>query len=716
MTLNKNAKVLSTSAFFATLFLLSTQPALAKLELDGMFNDHMVVQSNQPLTIWGIGTPGDSVGCKIGERKGIAKVSPKGEWKMTLEPLVPGGPYELVAVSSHDKLTLRDVYAGEVWLCSGQYNMAAKVKDADKPEDLPAQVDPRIRFVQVPTRIAVTPQKDFNAEWTIVDSSMVANLPSLPFHFANKLNKELNVAVGIIVCAANGSPIEAWMSREAFSTFPEGKDVIPRIEQQYYRAARAVMGKSGSSSASPGASSATAPTGAAPAGGTTPASATPTATAPGATAATGTTTPTAAMAPGDASAQPGALKAPEMTVENVADALMGGGTPADFPAATGPITTPGAAIAATVPANETASALPGSTAAGSTAGAPAASQADSEPLIPVPTSMLVPQNPPRKRVPKDAATTSDGAAKSEGGTSSSKDQSQPAKKTDKSIAKQPEKDGDATDRDKPDQAKKSDQTKQSDPAKVDVRNAASIKVSAATSLYNGMVAPLAPYTVKGILWYQGEANFVTKRYDSYHKYFAALVRDWRKAWQPAIPTFLFVQLPALGKHELEPNSRNPVADMRAQQEQGCLVPQTYMVVALDGSEGETPGFDDTNKTLIAERMAKVALATQYNKAYSYRGPSFDSATVEGNKVRLHFRHATHGLKAKGDTLKGFAIAGDDRRLHWANATIEGESVVLAAPEVLHPTMVAYGWQANPEANLYNGDGLPAAPFKKRFEQ
>lgn len=680
MTLNTSSKALSASAFFATLFLLNGQPAHAKLELDGMFNDHMVLQSNQPLTFWGIGTPGDSVGVKIGERSGIAKVNPNGEWKMTVDPVAPGGPYDLVAISSHDKLTLRDVYVGEVWLCSGQYNMAAKVKDADKPESVPSQVDPRIRFVRVPARIAVKPQKDFNAQWSIVDSSMVGNIPSLPFHFANKLNKELNVAVGIIVCAANGSPIEAWMSREAFSTFPEGKDIIPRIEQQYYRAARAVMGKGDSKSASSGAGAqSSGASGTAP-GGTT-----------GATAPTTGTTATAA-APGETSAPTGATtsKPPEMTVENVASALMGGGTPVDFPTATGPITTPGAAIAATVPANETASATGSSNAGPAASGSTAAIASGSEPVIQVPTSMLVPQNPPRKRALKDAN----------------------------------DQDDDTSDQAKPDQAKKSEQTKKSDQtkqqsdqqAKMDLmRNAASIKVSAATSLYNGMVAPLAPYTIKGILWYQGEANFVLRRYNSYHKYFAALVRDWRKAWHPAIPTFLFVQLPALGKHELEPNSKNAVADMRQQQAQGCLVPQTYMVVALDGSEGATPGFDDTNKTLIAERLARTALATQYNKPYPYRGPSFDSATVEGNKVRLHFRHATHGLKAKGDTLKGFAIAGYDRRLHWANAAIEGESIVLSAPEVLHPTMVAYGWQANPEANLYNGDDLPAAPFKKRFE-
>lgn len=231
----------------------------------------------------------------------------------------------------------------------------------------------------------------------------------------------------------------------------------------------------------------------------------------------------------------------------------------------------------------------------------------------------------------------------------------------------------------------------------------------ATSVYNGMIWPFVPFTIRGVLWYQGEIN-VTKP-DAYEKLFTMLMHDWRRKWKKPHMPFLFVQLPPAGERVEAPSTVSRLARLREAQTRASLLPSTYMVSAVDSIQAKSANWHDSDKQLIGQRLANLALSTQYNKPFPFKGPTFDSAVPEGNKVRLRFRNTTHGLTKKGDDLRGFAVAGPDKKLVWAQSEIDGDTVIVWNKLVTKPTLVTYSWADNPDGNLYNGDQLPAIPFR-----
>lgn len=176
--------------------------------------------------------------------------------------------------------------------------------------------------------------------------------------------------------------------------------------------------------------------------------------------------------------------------------------------------------------------------------------------------------------------------------------------------------------------------------------------------------------------------------------------------------FLFVQIAPMGDRQALPNSMSKIARLREAQARVSQLPWTYMTTAVDTVNQESADLHASNKRLIGKRLALIALSTQYNKPYAFKGPTFESATAEDEgKVRIRFRNVTNGLTKKGDALKGFAIAGDDKKLIWARSEIEGDSVVIWHALVKKPALVTYSWADNPDGNLYNGDNLPAIPFR-----
>jgi len=227
-----------------------------------------------------------------------------------------------------------------------------------------------------------------------------------------------------------------------------------------------------------------------------------------------------------------------------------------------------------------------------------------------------------------------------------------------------------------------------------------------TVLFNAMVAPLVPYAIRGVIWYQGEAN-VGRAYQ-YRKLFPALISSWRKAWGYEFP-FLFVQLANFLERKPEP-TESAWAELReAQLLTLKTVPKTGMAVAID--IGEANDIHPRNKQDVGKRLALAALAIAYGQKIVYSGPIYRSMRVEGNKIRIFFDHVGSGLVAKGEKLTGFAIAGEDRKFVWANAKIEGNTVVVWSEQVPKPVAVRYGWADNPDCNLYNKEGLPASPFR-----
>ncbi len=225
-------------------------------------------------------------------------------------------------------------------------------------------------------------------------------------------------------------------------------------------------------------------------------------------------------------------------------------------------------------------------------------------------------------------------------------------------------------------------------------------------LYNGMIKPIVPFAIKGVIWYQGESN--ASRAYQYRTLFRTMIRDWRRTWAQGDFPFLFVQLANFRARKPEPGESD-WAELREAQLLALGEPNTGMAVAID--IGEANDIHPRNKQEVGRRLALAALAIAYGKDVVYSGPIFKRAELEGNKIRLYFDHVDGGLIAKGDELRGFAIAGEDRRFVWAKARIEGDTVVVWSEEVEKPVAVRYGWADNPDCNLYNKAGLPASPFR-----
>lgn len=220
-------------------------------------------------------------------------------------------------------------------------------------------------------------------------------------------------------------------------------------------------------------------------------------------------------------------------------------------------------------------------------------------------------------------------------------------------------------------------------------------------LYNGMIHPLAPYALRGILWYQGESNVGHPR--EYAELFPAMIRDWRTLWSdPPLP-FLFVQLPNFA-------DANPAdtawAELRRAQEAALALPNTAMVVTID--LGEAHNLHPTDKRPVGERLERVAAARVYGADVEWSGPTVRAIRRDGAAVVVSFDHA-EGLALHG-AASGFELAGADGQFVGATATVQGATVRVSTPGVPQPVSIRYAWANQPNAALYNGAGLPAVPF------
>lgn len=238
-------------------------------------------------------------------------------------------------------------------------------------------------------------------------------------------------------------------------------------------------------------------------------------------------------------------------------------------------------------------------------------------------------------------------------------------------------------------------------------------------LFNGMIAPLTPYAIRGAIWYQGESNAGLSNRGSmelYGQLFPTLILSWRFEFAQAqrlrreesdFP-FLFVQLANFMPRREEP-SDSYWAQIREAQLGTLAVPHTGMAVAID--IGDAEDIHPKNKQEVARRLALSALAHVYFQEVEFSGPLYAGMQVEDDKVRLNFTNST-GLKSRdGGPLKGFALAGEDKKFVWAEAAIQEDHIVVSSPAVKAPVAIRYAWADNPEGNLVNGAGLPASPFR-----
>jgi len=229
-----------------------------------------------------------------------------------------------------------------------------------------------------------------------------------------------------------------------------------------------------------------------------------------------------------------------------------------------------------------------------------------------------------------------------------------------------------------------------------------------SGLYNAMIAPLVPFGMRGVIWYQGESN--AGRAFQYRTLFPTMIRSWHDSWKRDAFPFYFVQLANFKAIQQDPKESAWAELREAQLQTLANVPKTGMAVIID--IGAAGNIHPPNKHDVGKRLALWALAKDYGRDVAYSGPLYRSMKKDRKQIRIRLDHTDGGLTTRNaEPLKGFAVAGKDRRFVWAQARIEGDEIVVWSPDVKHPVAVRYAWADNPACNLTNAAGLPASPFR-----
>jgi sialate O-acetylesterase len=621
----------------------------AQVRLPKLVSDGMVLQRDTKVNIWGWAKPGEKVALKFNGKTYQTATGTDGKWQISLPALKAGGPYQL-DITASNRITLKDVFVGDVWLCSGQSNMEtpmSRVRDK-YPQEVAQANNPRIRQFTVPLTYAFKgPQSDLTGgSWVAADQQNILQFSAVAYFFAKEINAKYQVPVGIIKDAVGGSPAEAWLSAEALKKFPayeqqgakyKDSTVVAGIKQQegkavadwYKRLHQTDQGE-----------------------------------APG--------QPKWSAVSYDASGWasmnvPGywANQTPLGPVNGVVWFRKEVDVPAEM------------------------------------VGKPARLElgtlvdADSTYINGQLVGTTGYQYPPRKydfgpgvlKAGKNVIVVRLISNGGRGGFTLDKTYQLAA--------------GGKT---------------------IDLRGPWQYKLGATMpptpgttafqyqpgGLYNGMIAPVLPYAVKGVLWYQGESN--TGKPQEYEALLSSLITDWRQQMQrPSLPV-IYAQLPNFMAVKKEPSESNWAA-LRNSQRRVLRVPNTAMATLLD--VGEWNDIHPLDKQTVGHRLFLAAQPVAYGeKKVVSMGPLYQSMQVNGNKATIRFTHTGSGLVAKGGgDLAYFSVAGADGKFVWAKARIEGNNVVVWNEQVATPVTVRYAWADNPEgANLYNKEGLPASGF------
>jgi sialate O-acetylesterase len=506
----------------------AAESARADVRLAALFAELAVLQRDRPLPVWGWADPGEKVQVALGVEKAEAVAEPDGRWQATLKPQPMSKEPLVLEARGKNRVVVKDVLLGDVWLCSGQSNMEMGLGGCDASDDVRSADLPRVRMFGVDYHFAAIPQADVQGRWTVCSPQTASGFTAVGFYFARRIHKETGVPIGLLKSCVGGTNIELWLSRETLMETP-------------------ALGQYG-----------------------------------------------------------------KMMRDSLATYQRD--------------------LAAALPAVEAWTAK---------------CREEQKAGRSLPAPPAIPEFPFGEKGHRPRCVT----------------------------------------------------------------------------LHNGMIAPLVPFALRGVLWYQGENNAGTAADGlQYIEKTRALLADWRKWFgDPDLP-FYFVQLAAWQQPSDDPAGGEGWAHIRDAQRKCLTLAHTGMAVAAD--IGDAADIHPKNKADVGERLARWALANQYGKKLETSGPLFRELHIEAAKARVVFDHVGAGLmvgrkdgrkpaeEVGNGKLARFAIAGRDRKWVWAEARIDGDTVVCTHPDVPNPVAVRYAFTMNPAgANLYNRDGLPASPFR-----
>jgi sialate O-acetylesterase len=647
-----NHLIITSLLFMTPLFLQ------ANVKLPSIVSDGMVLQRDTKLIIWGWASPGEKVQVKFNKKSVSTTTDSEGSWKITLPPMKAGGPYSM-EVKGNNTIIINNILLGDVWFCSGQSNMVINMERVKEkfPDDIASANFPEIRNFFIPTASDVTSvHKELPAsKWISSSPENVLGFGAVTFFFARSIYNEYKIPIGIINSSVGGTPIEAWTSEEGLKEFPQLMLRIEKLKDTAYL--NPILRSAGRNS--------------------------------------GTSTESVSGTRNMDKGMSGPI--PWYDVSYVPEGwqkywLPGYWEDQGVRGLNGIVW-----FRKEINVPESLTGKPAKLFLGRIV------DADNVYVNGVLSGSVTYQYPPRRyNLPAGLLKPGKNLIVVRVTNNSGKGGFVPDKPYYLVAA------GDS----------------------IDLRGEWLYKVGQVfmpvtpesgtgfktismqnepTGLYNTMVAPLINFRVKGILWYQGEAN--TNKPAEYHQLLAALINDWRKKWQQGPIPFIFVQLPNFMEVQYLP-SESKWAELRSGQLKSLSVTNTAMAVTIDA--GEWNDIHPLEKKVVGERLAMAARKLAYgDEKIVYSGPLFRSSVKEADSIIIEFDHIGSGLKIKGgDELNQFAIAAADRKFVWAEAKIDNNRVVVWSDEIKDPGWVRYAWADNPAgANLYNIEGLPASPFE-----
>lgn len=633
--------------------LAGTARSTIRLALDGLCGDHMVLQRRQPLVVGGTASPGAMVDVGLGRAVTRVQAGDDGCWRASLPAQEAGGPYRLHVASGRQRIELDDVMIGEVWLCSGQSNMDWKLADTRDGGSALATADryPGIRLLTMPRAIPGDGRPAGAPLWRTGSQASAARFSATAYHFGLRLHRELGVAVGLIDASWGGTRVHAWMPAEALAGFPGWEERLRRHEDEIARAEelRAEHRAELADWAPPIDS------------GRDPA-----------------TADWHLDSCEDAAWSEVDLPCWWQRGGHDASGVLWFRRDVDVPAANAGREAM-LRLGACDKADET-------WVNGVHIGGIGIEVTDgwrTPRVYHVPAGILRPgRNVIAVRafsnLNQGGLTGPATAMRLEAGGWSQPLSGRWRWRVERDL-------GRVTPPPAPWTPGSSD---------------------APGALWHALIEPATSLRLAGVIWYQGESD----EYEpvAYRHLFPAMIRAWRRAWGRIFP-FVFVQLPGFG-------SRVPRttlwAELREAQAAALDEPATAMVPCID--IGDPDDLHPHNKAEVGRRLALAALATAYGRDEpGLLAPVFDLALREGGVVRIALRHGAAGLRLHGGRLRGFEVAGEDRRFVDAEAQVDGEGIQAWSPQVPVPCWVRYAWADMPEADACTPAGLPLAPFGAR---
>jgi sialate O-acetylesterase len=634
------------------LLLASVLPrAWADPVLPPLISEHAVFQQGRMIHVWGNADPAEAITVGFAESKIATIADSTGHWNVDLPAMQPGGPFTLKVVGK-STLIIKDVMIGEVWLASGQSNMAFSLADsAGSAAELPKADYPEIRLFAVPKELALSTQPEtLTASWSHCTPESAKGFSAVAYYFARDLHRKLQVPIGIIESAWPGTGIEEWIAPSAIQTDPQIKSILD--EWNNSAAKNYVQGRLPFD-----------------------------------------------LQFDDFELLPDPAHGGEpVLLSNFDDGSarnsLGGYWYYDWKSA------PETAFELTRPGHlgaGFAAEVSGRIDASDDARLRLRFRQDSSPadLSAYAGVRFWARGNGAFRFSSLQPTISDWDDYSSPLFYAASEWSQVTV-----LFQDLHQEGWGV--------TQTFTPKSLTGMAIECLPDSGYPGRPATAIYNGMIAPLLSYRFRGVIWYQGESNAL--KASEYRRLLPALIQSWRRESQQSDMQFLIVQLPNHGATHEQP-SLSAWAELReAQFLTAKNLHDVGLAVTID--VGDPNDVHPHRKAEVGERLALWALGKTYHLPIVYSGPLYESMSVESDTIRVRFSNTGSGLVLKGGgDLHGFAIAGKDHKFYWASASIRGNSVVVSSPKVTNPEAVRYAWDDSPDANLYNAEGLPASPFR-----